>query len=243
MALFGLFGKKDDGAAIKKTVAKLTQKYGPPEERQAAAEKLVEMGTPEALTGLLQRFTVRVDPSQVDDEQKTYACEALVEAGEAAVGPLKNFIVHQDAAPTWALKALERIVPGNDVVETLLLALEKLGPDYTRDPEKKITLLRHLVDHEDARIQPRIAPFLEDPSEDVRIATLAVLQVHPDETTKDPIIQLLLKAVEEKSERMRKSAAEALAKTGFSVKGQKPAVEAALPPGYSIDKEGKVRAK
>lgn len=243
MALFGLFGKKDDNAAIKKIVAKLTQKYGPAEERQGAAEKLVQMGTPEALTGLLQRFTVRADPSMVDDEQKTYACEALVEAGETAVGPLKTFIIQQDAAPTWALKALERIVPESDLVETLLVALEKLGPEYTRDPEKKITLLRHLVEHEDPRIQPRVAPFLEDMSEDVRIAALAVLQVHPDETTKDPIIQLLLRAVEEKSERLRKSAAETLAKTGFSVKGQKPAVEAALPPGFSIDKEGKVRAK
>ena len=243
MALFGLFGKKDDGAAIKKLVSRLTQKFGPPEDRQAAADKLFEMKTPEALTGLLQRFTIRVDPSMVDDEQKTWVCDALVEAGEVAVEPLKNYVIRQEAAPTWALRALDQLIPSADVVDTILAALDRLGAEYTRDPDKKITLLRHLEPLADARIPPRIVAFLEDMSEDVRIATLAVLELRPDETTKDGIIKVLESSVEQKSERLRKAAADALVKTGFSVKGHTPAVQAALPTGYSIDKEGKVKAK
>jgi HEAT repeat protein len=243
MALFGLFGSKDDPAAIKRLVTKVTQKFGPPEDRQAAAERLFELKTPDALTGLLQRFTVRVDPTIVDDEQKQYVCDAMVEAGQVAVEPLKKFIVHQDSPPTWALKALEQIVPAEDTVTTILEALERIGPKYTRDPDKKITLLRHLEPSEDARIPARILPFLEDPSEDVRIATLAVLQLRPDESAREPVINVLLKSVEERSERLRRAAAEALVKAGFSVKGQRPAVEAALPPGYTIDKEGKIHSR
>jgi HEAT repeat protein len=243
MGLFDIFGRKDDAAAIRKLVTKVTQKFGPPEDRQAAAQRLFEMKTPESLTGLMQRFTVRVDPSIVDDEQKQYACDALIESGDIAIEPLKRFVVQQDAAPTWALKALEKLIPAEDVVETILVALEKQGPDYTRDPEKKVTLLRHLEPSDDPRITPRLLPFLEDPSEDVRIATLAALQDKHDEAAREPIIAVLQKAVEEKSERLRRAAVETLVKTGFSVKGHTPKVEAALPPGFSIDKEGKVRAK
>ena len=97
MALFGLFGSKDDAAAIKKTVTKLTQKFGQPEERQAAAQKLIEMGTPAAITGLLQRYTVRVDPTITDDEEKEYVYESLVEMGETAIPPLKSFVMDQQA--------------------------------------------------------------------------------------------------------------------------------------------------
>jgi HEAT repeat protein len=243
MALFGLFGKRDDAAAVKKLVSKVTQKFGPPEDRQAAAERLASLGTAEGYSGLLQRFTVRIDPSIVDDEQKQWVCDALVEAGVDAVPPLQKFIVHQEAAPTWALKALEKLVPAPDLITTIIEALEKQGAEYTRDPDKKITLLRHLEASEDPQITARILPFLEDPAEDVRIATLAVLQARPNESAREPMLAVLQKAVEEKSERLRKAAADALVKTGFNVKDQKAAVEGALPAGYSVDKEGKVRSK
>ena len=193
------------------------------------------------MTGLLQRFTVHVDPSIVDNEQKQWVCDALAEAGEVAVEPIRTFIIKQDIAPSWALKALERIA--EEVVDAILAALERVGPEYTRDPEKKITLLRHLEPSPDDRIAVRVLPFLEDPSEDVRIATLHVLHTRTDELFREPIIRLLEKAVTEKSERLRRAAAEALVKTGTSVKGYRPAVEAALPPGYSVDKEGKVKSK
>lgn len=243
MALFGLFGKKDHAEEVRRLVSKTVQKFGPPENRTKALEQLRELGTPEALSGLLQRFEVRVEPGITDDEEKAYVCNCLVEAGDKAVEPIRRFIERSDK-PTWALRALEQLVPPAEVVSVVLATLVKEGPEYTRDPEKKITLLRYLEAHPDPRIAPAVVPFFADMSEDVRVAAvnLAATQA-PDEAAREPLIAALAHSVEEKSERMRKTSAAALAKLGFSVKGHTPTVQASLPPGYVVDREGVVRTK
>lgn len=242
MALFGLFGKKDDAAEIKKLTAKATAKFGPPENRQGALQKLFEMKTAESLSAMLQRFTVRVEPGITDDEEKQYVYESLVSAGDLAVGPIKSYLQKHEQ-PTWAIKALEQLVSKQEVVDTLLAVLEKEGAEYTRDPDKKITLLRHLGQIDDERIGPRVVPFLDDMSEDVRVEAVAVLAARAHEGTREALVQTLAKANSESSERLKRAVANALVQTGFSVKGQTPSVQAALPAGYSIDKEGHVRSK
>jgi HEAT repeat protein len=244
MGLFGgLFGKKDEASEIKKLVHKATAKFGPPENRAGALQSLVELGTPDALGALCQRFTIRVEPGITDDDEKKYCYEALVEAGEKAVAPLKAFVVKSEQ-PTWGLKALDKLLPAAEMVDVILAALEKEGPDWTRDPEKKITLLRHLDQLQDARIAPRLVPFFADMNEDVRFAAVsAVADQAADEAVREPLIKTLLAAQEQKSERMKKRAAESMAKLAVNVKGFTPSVEAALPPGFSVDKEGVVKAK
>jgi HEAT repeat protein len=242
MALFGLFGKKDDAAEVKKQITKATAKFGPPENRQGALTRLNEIRSPEAFAGMLQRFTVRVEPGITDDEEKQYVYECLVGAGSAAVDPIKAFI-EKSEQPTWALKALDQLVPQAAVVDTILSALEREGAEYTRDPEKKVTLLRHLEPIEDERIAPRVVPYLGDMSEDVRVSAVAVLAARAQESTREPMIQALIQAQAESSERLKRAIAEALVKTGFSVKGQTPAVQAALPTGYTIDKDGHVKTR
>jgi HEAT repeat protein len=242
MALFGLFGKKDDPSEIKKLQTKATAKFGQKEGRQDALTRLNDIKSADALAAMLQRFTVRVEPGIVDDEEKEYVYECLVAAGEIAVAPIKSFIEKQEH-PTWALKALEQLVPKSEMVETILTTLEKEGAEYTRDPEKKITLLRHLEQLDDERIGPRVVPFLEDMSEDVVIEAVTVLAARKHESAREPLIQTLLKANANSSQRLKRAAADALAKAAFSVKGQTPAVQAALPSGFSIDKDGHVRSK
>jgi len=242
MALFGLFGRKDDPAAIKRLVDKATKKYGPPENRQEALEALRDLGTPEALTGLLQRFSLRVEPGITDDEEKEFVHQVLVDAGDKAVEPVKKFITRA-LQPTWAIKVLSQLVPQEDLVATVIAALEREGAEYTRDPEKKIVLLDHLEPLDDPRIAPALAPFFADMNEDVRVKAVRALGKRCDEACREPLVQALLKAREDKSERMRKAAADALAATGLSVKGFTPSVEAALPPGYVVGKDGVVVAK
>lgn len=242
MALFGLFGKKDDATELKKLTQKVLQKFGPPENRQKALEQLRDLGTDDALFALMQRFTIRVDASITDTEEKEFVYDALVGAGASAVAPVKRFI-EKSEQPTWAIRALEQLVPEDDLVGHLLAVLEREGPEYTRDPEKKVILLRHLEARKDPRIGPALVPFLEDMSEDVRSATMAVLAAQAHAETREPLIQALLRAHQEHSERLRRDAVNALVATGFSVKGHTPAVQAALIAGFSIDKEGVVRAK
>jgi HEAT repeat protein len=242
MALFGLFGKKDPAAEAKKLVAKATQKFGPKENRQEALEKLRDLDAPEGWAGLLQRFTIRVEPGIVDDEEKAFVCDALVDGGEAAKGPVRDFITKNEHV-SWPLRALGRMVPPAELVETILAALDREGPEYTRDPEKKITLVRYLEAHEDVPYSERLVPYFEDASEDVRFSAVSAAIRQPVEALREPLIRALVTAHEEKSERMRRHCAEALVKTGFAVKGHTPSVQAALPAGFTVDKDGVVRAK
>lgn len=239
MGMFGtLFGKKDTAAEIKRLAPKALQKFGPPENRQEALQRLVAIGTPDALSALAQRFSLRVDPSITDDEEKQFVFESLVEAGEKSIEPVKAFVDRADQ-PTWGLKVLDRLMPDEAVVELILQSLEREGPDWTRDPEKKVTLLRHLKETKDVRIPPRLIPFLADVNEDVRSAAVAaVMEQDVDANLRDPLIDALIAATEARSDRMRRQVAEALAKGRWSVKGRSPAVTAALPTGFSLDKEG-----
>jgi len=237
----GIFGKKDPAAEVKKLAAKVTQKFGPPENRQEAMERLVQMGTPEALEALTARFGVKVDPGITDQDEKKFVCDALVEAGEVAVPVLKRW-VERSEQPTLALQALDKLLPPEAVVEIILMALEKEGPDWTRDPEKKVTLLRYLQQVRQAGIAPRLVPFFADPSEEVRFAAVAVvLEQAPEAAVSAPLVDALLAAHDQQSERMRRQLAEALARVGGPVGTQAAAVTAALPAGFAVDKEGRVR--
>jgi hypothetical protein len=87
-------------------------------------------------------------------------------------------------------------------------------------------------------------PFLADVNEDVRFAAVGVVMEQPnDETLHEPLVTALLAAAEGKSDRMRRQVAEALARSRVSVKGQSPAVSAALPAGFALDKNGIVTGR
>lgn len=242
MALFGLFGKKDPVLEAKRLQKAATQKFGPAENRQKALEELRDLNFPDGWAALLQRFTFRVEPGITDDEEKAFVCQVIVDAGAPAVPVIKQFVLkHEQVA--WPLKALSQIVPEAELVETILLALEKEGPDYTRDSEKKLTLIRSLEDHDDERISLRLIPFFEDPSEDVRSASMSAATRRPVEAVREPLVKALERALAEKSERLRIAAAEAFARTGYAFVAHKAVLDRGLPAGFALDKDGVVKAK
>jgi HEAT repeat protein len=239
----GLFGFFDTpGEKLKKLSAKVKEKWGPPENRQKAMDQLIELGTPEAWEALLQRLTVSIDNRITDAEEKERVMEAITGAGEAAVEPVRRFLFREEQA-ALALKALEKLQSAEALTGTMLEALERIGAEYTRDPDKKITLLRALLERRDPRIAPALVPFLEDFSEDVKIAAAEGLARQGDERGREPLLKLLEWSHAEKSERVKRVAADALVELALPVTGHRPAVEAALPAGYFVDREGKVHKK
>ncbi len=148
MGLFDLFGAKPSGkGGLRKQAQKLTEKYGPPENRQKVIQQLAQMGTPEALLVLCSRFTIRADPGITDDEEKESVREILVAAGDRAVAPVKEFLESQESGISWGLRVMADLRPPGDVVATALRLLHKLGREYSRDPEKKLVLLSWLAEH------------------------------------------------------------------------------------------------
>jgi hypothetical protein len=248
VGLLDLFGSKEDRErnALRRLARKVTERYGPPENRQKIIDQLGDMGTPAALAVLCQRFTVRAEPGITDDEEKETARRILVEAGATAVAPLEQFVSEQESGIAWGLRALADILDQKKVSGLVLRELSRLSREYSRDPEKKLTLLTWLVEHhggvEPASVEGALLPLLEDFSDDVRIGTLrALAALAPGEATREGLIQLLLRDVD--NARVRGEILEALARMGADVKGYRPSVEALLAEPFYLDREGHVKKR
>jgi hypothetical protein len=248
MGLFGLFGSREERekGALRKLAGKVTERYGPPENRQKAIAQLGEMGTPGALETLLLRFTVRVDPGITDDEEKETTRALLVGAGPVAIPPIEKFVREQEDGIAWGLRVLAELAPAEKVRDVVVGELRRLGKIYTRDPEKKLVLLKWLTEHHagqgGAAMEEALLPLLEDFSDDVRISTtreLAVLE--PGDGSREALIQLLLR--DKDNARIRGEVLEALCKLGADVKGHRPSVEPLLVEPFYLDREGKVKKR
>jgi HEAT repeat protein len=248
MGLFDLFASKEARAAgaLQKLGQKLVQKYGPPENRAKVIDQLWELGTPEALGVLCTRFTIRVDPTITDDEEKERVLGLLVEAGDEAVAPVKDFVHRHEEGIAWGVRALARIVKPEQLDAFVLGELTHLGQVYTRDPEKKLTLLGWLREHPAGvageAVEAALLPLLEDFSDDVRIsATRALAELAGGEATREGLIALLLRDTDNR--RVRGDVLEALAHLGADVKGHRPSVEPLVAEPFFLDREGRVKKR
>ncbi|BDG08061.1 HEAT repeat domain-containing protein [Anaeromyxobacter paludicola] len=251
MGLFGLFGSKEEREknALRKAAQKLTEKYGPAENRQQVIERLAGQGTPAALATLCLRFTIRAENGVTDDEEKEMVRRALVEAGDGAVGPVKEFLLQQESGVAWGLRVLSELSGPAEVETTVLALLVKLGREYTRDPEKKLVLLSWLSEHpaqggsgRPSAIEDALVPLLEDFSDDVRISATRVLSRQPlTEKVREALIALLLR--DKDNARVRGEVLSALTDLGADVKGHRPAVEPLLVEPWYLDREGQVKKR
>jgi hypothetical protein len=248
MGLFGIFGSKEERekSALRKLAKKVTEKYGPPENRQKALDQLGNMGSPDALSTLCLRFTVNAEPGITDQEEKETTRRMLVDARERAIGPVSAFVGEQEDGIAWGLRVLAEIAPEEKVLEVVVAELVHLGKTYTRDPEKKLVLLTWLREHhagvQGADVEAALLPLLEDFSDDVRItATRALVAVSHGEKARDALIQLLLRDAD--NARVRGEVLEALAALGADVKGFRPSVEALLVEPFYLDREGRVKKR
>jgi len=248
MGLFDLFASREDREKhqLEKLAKKLTEKYGPPENRQKVIDQLGSLGTAAALATLCLRFTVVVEPGIADGEEKETTRRILVEAGDAAVEPLLRFVHEQEDGIAWGLHALAGILPADRVKAAAVKELAHLSRVYSRDPDKKLVLLKWLVEHHagvgSAEVEDALVPLLEDFSDDVRISTTrALAALGPSERAREALIQLLLR--DRDNARVRGEVLGALADLGADVKGFRPSVEALLVEPFFLDREGRVKRR
>ncbi len=274
MGIFDFFGSKGGGkAGLRKQAQKVTEKYGPPENRQKVIQQLADMDTPEALSVLCLRFTVRADPGITDDEEKEHVRQILVDAGDKAVGPVKEFLESQESGVSWGLRVLADLRPAEDVVGTALKLLHRLGREYSRDPEKKLVLLSWLAEHHGDLTSlegvagvgpPGSAGSAESPTvstesgpPDVGDTLLALLEDFSDDVriaavrvvARQPLTERTREALvqlllrDKDNARVRGEVLQVLADLGADVKGHRPSVEALLVEPYSLDRQGKVKKR
>jgi len=247
MGLFDLFGSRAqrEQEALRKLAKKLTEKFGPPENRQKVIDQLAGMHTPGALATLCLRFTVASETGITDQEEKEATLRHLVDAGAEAIGPLREFVRDQEEGITWALRALARLVP-DELPGVVAAELARLSTVYTKEPDKKLALLGWLAEHHAGADAPgaeaALVALLDDFSDDVRIAAARALAGRPlTEASREALILLLLRDAD--NARVRGEVLAALHRLGADVKGHRPSVEALLVEPWFLDKDGVVKKR
>jgi len=225
---------------IEKVVKRLTEPQGEDAPRDEAAEKLYEWGTPDALYGLLKRFTISSKTMSTDIEQKKRVVRMLVEKGRDAVDPIQRFLrTHHQVE--WPIQALSEILPREELVPKLVDALEKVAAASAfTPPEHKSDLIRAMRGHVTPEIAQVLRQFLSDDDDDVRIAAIDAL-AEIGEDMREPLLEAFLET--DDRPRIRIKIAETFADHDWPVKGYRPKVEQALPEGFHITSKGQIRRR
>ena len=225
---------------IDRLVKRLTETGGEDGPRMEAAEKLRDWGTPEALYGLLKRFTMSSKVITQDIEEKRVVVQILVQAGRDAVDPIFRFLSSHHNVE-WPVQALSQILPRDELVPRLVESLEKAAAaSQFTPPEHKADLIRAMR----GRVTPEIAAvlrkFLSDDDDDVRIAAIEAIS-EAGEEAREQLLETLIAA--EDRPRIRIKIADVFADREWPVKGYRPKIEETLPEGFHLTAKGVIRRK
>jgi len=225
---------------IEKVVKRLTEPQGEDGPRIEAAQKLAEWGTPDALYGLLKRFTISSKVITQDIEEKRMVVRMLVERSNEAVEPILRFLgTHHQVE--WPIQALSEILPREELVPKLVSALENIAAASAfTPPEHKSDLIRAMRGHVTPEIAAVLKQFLSDDDDDVRIAAIdAIAEVGED--MREPLLEAFLET--DDRPRIRIKIAEIFADHDWPVKGYRPKVEQTLPEGFHLTAKGVIRRR
>ena len=251
MGLFDLFkGKADKGKAVPeapagdKNIARLGKvagdKHAQNYDRIEAIEALAKVGNGESALALLKRFTFHIDPSITDQEEKDAALHGVLAAGDAAIEPIRTFCVRAESL-TWPLKILKDLVSSERYVEELIRLLERFDTEYTRNVDPKQQLIAELEHYNAPEVRPAVERFLDDASEAIRFVAVATIFAQENAESAAPLARTL---AAEESVRVKNRLAEGLAARGWTIPADaRTGVSEALPSGFTIDAQGKIRRR
>jgi HEAT repeat protein len=224
--VFGLFSKEK---ALQRTIEKATNKLAQQPDRWGAMEQLRDNGSEAALYGLCKRWAIVSMKGSEDEQEKNWVVDVMVGKGEGALAPVRRYMKNH-AQLSYALKVLGQIVDRDGVLEVIDELLDDEAPGYTRDPERRLDIIKWLGEWsggaEDDMI-PRLAPYLKDHSEDVRyFAADALARIGIDKVSAH-LIEALTNP-EEEAGRFKRHLADLLAQGGVGLGDAAEKVKAAL---------------
>ncbi len=231
MGLFDRFSKEGrEQSAVEKSSKRVLNKHAQSADRFAALEKLKEIGTDEALFGLVRRFSYNYDKTIEDEQEKEWVAATLGGMGGKALPALRKYITQAETL-AYPLRVLENIATPEQVLETVDEILAREEPGYTRTPAKKLQVLGWLSEWKGAppeEVVRRINPYLADFDEGVRFAAIDALAHLPaHESSRAPLLDALVRP-EEESRRVKLRAAEVIARAGWQVTSHKDRVSELL---------------
>lgn len=250
MGFFDLFKKSADTkqggtpAASKsgKDIARLTRivgnKLSQDYDRQDAIAQLSAMANAEGARALLRRFDFAMEPSITDREEKEAAVEGVVAAGEAAIGPIRDYCQRAEGV-IWPLKILRRIVDEDRFVDELLELLEQFDTEYVRNPEPKMQLIQALEEFATEDVRLAVEPYLQDVNENVRFTAVGTTFAMNAPAAAGALVEAMK---QEESLRIRNRIASGLADRGWKLPTNSvSAARESLPQGYAVKDDVVVR--
>lgn len=246
MGLFDFFRGKSPSSApprpSDKTIARHAEQISRKAQnydRQEALDALIKMGTKEAATALLKRFTFTVDPSITDEEEKDSAFHGIVSAGNEALPAIREFCVRAESL-TWPLRMMREILRDDDdaYVGEIVAMLDRLDTEYDRNPDPKIQLLTALEQLRHPKTLPAVQRFLEDVHEPARFHAATTLLAQENPEAAGPMAMALIR---EEAMRTKVRIADGLATRGWVVpESMRAEFSPKLPRAYSLDETGRV---
>lgn len=138
-------------------------------DRYMAAEQLRDIGTPEAIGVLYERFKVQVKNSTYDNQEKLDLVDMLVYKGSDAIEPAKDFVRREQTAINYPMRVLDELLTSAQMAEFIVELLGAMDIDYERDPEKKEQLVLRAQEYTDFdEINAQVARFAADDNETIR---------------------------------------------------------------------------
>jgi HEAT repeat protein len=224
---------------IQKLTKRLTETGGEDGPRIEAAQKLVEMDSPDATFALAKRFTMSSKVITQDIEEKRMVVDMLARKGERAVEPLVRFLKSHHQVE-WPVQALERILPTEQLIPRLVEVLESVAANPFTSPEHRSSLIKAMRGHVTGEILEVLRKALADDDDDVRLAAIQAI-AETGESSREILLEAF--AAAEDRPRIRIAIAEVFAERDWPVKGYRPTIEAGLPEGFHVNAKGLIRRK
>jgi hypothetical protein len=225
---------------IQRAVRQVTQTHGEAATRVAAMERLASWKTAEAAGALLRRFTVQTPQASMDLEEKQYAVRLLVEMGRVAVDPILKYLrIEPDV--TYPVRALKEIFSQDEFSKALTEILSAFSTGYTRWPEAKTELIKHLPDEAFSQVVETVAHFLEDEDDDVCIAAIDYLVHNGDDAIREKMLQLFIDS--EARPRVRGRILDHFCEREWTVKGYRKKMEEVITQPFYLTSKGTVKRR
>jgi hypothetical protein len=244
MGFFDLFKAKGEDKPKASAAAKWANVAGDKRaqnyDRQEAISALAAMGSADAVSALLRRFTFVVDPSITDQEEKDLAFNGILRAGRDAIEPIRAFAAKAESL-AWPMKVIKEILSEEEYVEELLLWLSRWDVEYAKFIDPKIQILVALEEVRGPEVRAAAERFLLDVNEVARFHAVGATLAQEDPEAIGPLLDCL---VDEESLRVKHRIVDGFVARNWAVPEEKrDAVRKALPSGTTIDASGQLKKR
>jgi hypothetical protein len=238
MGFFDFLFSGGENSQLKKHIKRLNNLNVQQEERLMSAQWLADQASPEAIAGLLRRFSLTYEKQMKDIEEKEYLLRLLIRVGSSVIEPAKQWLRKNDnfAFPLQLVENFE----GEEVTIAFLLELLGLEMDPFK-PEKKRQLIIKLGDYTDSQMISPVSACLLDFDEEVRLRAVETLIKQDPSQTKDAFLNALANP-EEESNRLRIRLAEIFHQRGWSLGEKAERLESNPPVGWMVTADRMVPA-